>query len=96
MSCGVDCRRGLDPALLWLWCRPVATALIGPLAWEPPYAMGVALEKAKRPKEKEKAFQGVSFVAQQLRNPNCIHEDVGSIPGLTQCVKDLVLLSVVV
>ena len=28
---------GLDPALLWLWCRPSATAPIGPLAWEPPY-----------------------------------------------------------
>ena len=22
MNCGVGCRRGLDPALLWLWCRP--------------------------------------------------------------------------
>ena len=21
MSCGVGCRRGSDPALLWLWCR---------------------------------------------------------------------------
>ena len=27
-----------DPACLWLWCRPVATAPIQPLAWEPPYA----------------------------------------------------------
>ena len=38
VSCGVGCRRGLDPMLLWLWCRPEAVALIGPLAWEPPYA----------------------------------------------------------
>ena len=22
-----------DPALLWLWCRPAAVALTGPLAW---------------------------------------------------------------
>ena len=29
-----------DPALLRLWHRPVATALIRPLAWEPPYAPG--------------------------------------------------------
>jgi len=36
--------------LLWLWYRPVATALIGPLAWEPPCAMGVVL---KRPKKKK-------------------------------------------
>jgi len=40
--------------LLWLWCRPAATALIGPLAWEPPYAAGAALEKAKRQKKKKK------------------------------------------
>ena len=48
MSCGVGCRHGLDPALLWLWRMPVATAVIRPLAWEPTYAWGVALEKAKR------------------------------------------------
>ena len=47
VSCGVGCRLGSDPALLWLWCRPVATALIGALAWEPPYVMGVALERQK-------------------------------------------------
>ena len=40
-----------DPALLWLWCRPAATALIQLLAWEPPYAVGTAL---KRPKKKIK------------------------------------------
>jgi len=54
VSCGVGCRRGSDPALLWLWCRPVATASIGPLgplAWEPPCAARVALEKAKRQKQ---------------------------------------------
>ena len=38
MSCGVGWRRGSDPVLLWLWCRPEATALIRPLAWEPPHA----------------------------------------------------------
>ena len=40
MSCDVGCRRGSDPSLLWLWCRQVATALIRPLAWDPPYAAG--------------------------------------------------------
>ena len=30
-----------------LWCRPATTALIRPLAWEPPYAKGAALEKTK-------------------------------------------------
>ena len=48
MSCGVGHRGGLDPALLWLWCRPAATAPIGPLAWEPPYVAGLALKKKKK------------------------------------------------
>ena len=47
MSCGVSHRPGLDLALLWLWCRLAAAALIRPLAWEPPYAMGVDLERQK-------------------------------------------------
>ena len=34
---------------------------------------------------------GVSLMAQWLTNPIRIHEDVGSIPDLAQCVKDLVL-----
>ena len=38
MSCDVDHRCSSDPALLWLWCKPEAIALIQPLAWEPPYA----------------------------------------------------------
>ena len=53
MSCGIGCRLGSDPALLWLWHRPAAAAPIRPLAWEPPYAAGVALEKAKKKKDKE-------------------------------------------
>ena len=40
--------------LLWLWRRPVATALIGPLAREPPHAAGAAQEMAKRQKTKTK------------------------------------------
>ena len=50
MSCGVGCRWSSDPALLWLWYRLAAVAPIWPLAWEPPYAVGVAL------KSKEKVF----------------------------------------
>ena len=52
MSCGVGCRCSLYPALLWLWHRLASTAPIGPLAWEPPYAMGATQEMAKRKKNK--------------------------------------------
>ena len=54
MSCGVGRRHGSDLALLWLWCRPEATALIRPLAWEPLYAAGVALKKKKKEKDRKK------------------------------------------
>ena len=50
MSCGVDCRLGLDPVLLWLWCRLAAIAPIRPLAGEPPYAEGVALKRQGKKK----------------------------------------------
>ena len=53
MSCGVDCRHSLDLALLWLWCTPVATALIPPLDWKPPYAMGVSLKRKKETNKQE-------------------------------------------
>ena len=43
VSCGVGCRHGSDPTLLWLWSA--AAALIQPLACEFPYATGVALKK---------------------------------------------------
>ena len=38
---------------LWLWCRPMVTALIQPLAWELPYAAGVALKRPKKKKKKK-------------------------------------------
>ena len=47
VSCGVGHRHGWDLTWLWLWHRPEATALIRPLAWEPPYAAGVALISKK-------------------------------------------------
>ena len=57
LSCGVGRRHGLDPVLLWLWCRLAAVALILPLAWEPLYAMGVALKRQKPKKKKNPGFQ---------------------------------------
>ena len=37
--------------MLWLWCRPLAAALIQPLARELPYAAGAALERKKKKKK---------------------------------------------
>ena len=53
MSCGVGHSCGEDVMLLWLWCRLEAVAPIGSLAWEPPYALGMAL-KSKKEKKKER------------------------------------------
>ena len=47
VGCDVGCRCGLDPALLWLWHRPAATVPTGPLAWDPPHAMGAASKASK-------------------------------------------------
>ena len=65
MSCGIGRRRGSDSALLRLLYRLAATALVGPLAWDPPYALGVALEKTKKKKKKKgsivsEVFQGTT------------------------------------
>ena len=48
MSYGVDHRCSSGPALLWLWCRTAAVALIGLLVWELPYATDAALKKKKK------------------------------------------------
>jgi len=55
MSCGVSHRPGSDLALLWH--RPIAIALIRPLAWELLYTTGAALKrkkKKKRERERER------------------------------------------
>ena len=62
MSCGVGRRCGSDLAWLWLWCRLAATAPIGALAWELPYATGAALKRqttttTTRPKNKQTKLQ---------------------------------------
>ena len=48
ISCGVGSRHDSDLVLLLLWCRTVAVAPIRPLAWPPPYAKGVALNRPKK------------------------------------------------
>ena len=53
VSCGVGRGYCLDPEWLWLWWRPAAAVLIRSLAWEPPCAVGAALEKTKGQKIKK-------------------------------------------
>ena len=68
MSCGVGGRRGLDPTLLWLWRRPVATAPIQPLAWEPPYAAGAAQEIATTTTTKQQQKRQKTKKKKQKKN----------------------------
>ena len=58
--------------LVLLWCRPAAIAPDRPLAWEPPYAMGLAL---KRQKTKEnKNFKNHQSLYCTLVTYNIVHE----------------------
>ena len=84
-----------DLALLWLWCRPVATAPIQPVAREPQHAAGAALKRQKKKKKRKKKKRkkrkrktGVPVVAQWLTNPTRNHEVAGSVPALAQWVND--------
>ena len=53
MSYVIGCRCGLNPWLLWLWCRPAAAALIQPLAWDLAYAISVAPKKQRKKERAE-------------------------------------------
>ena len=57
-----------SPALLWLWRRLAATALIRALAWEPPYAAGVALNSKKKKKNLQTFKTTESTKHEQMKN----------------------------
>ena len=74
----VGCRLSADPTLLWMWCRPAATAPIRPLALDPLYAVGAALEQTKSagwisllhfPEIPRKAHPSALFLSQRLSDP---------------------------
>ena len=54
--------------MLWLWHRAAATALIRPLAGEPPCAVGAALKKKKK-KKKKKNLTAVAQVPNRFDPP---------------------------
>ena len=62
MSCVAGHGHGLDPELLWLWCRAAATALIQPLAPELPYAACATLKRQKKKKNWRPKFQYQNFI----------------------------------
>ena len=62
---GVGHKCGLDPLLLWLWCRPAAAALI----WLTP-SLGTSIcHRYSHKKKKKKEASGSSLVAQWVKDP---------------------------
>ena len=88
MSFDVGCRLSSDPALLWLWCRLAAAALIQPLAGELPYATGAVLKrKKKRESERDKypklamPGEGEDSMGTEGRDPHLASGIQGRLPG---------------
>ena len=86
MSCGVGLRHGSDPALLWLWRRPEATAPIQPLAWEPPYDAGAALKRQKKKKKKNSKMELKLFSFLECHISSCACKKK-KIPALISVMK---------
>ena len=86
--CGVSCTCSSDPALLWLWHRLVAAALIRPLAWEPPYAAHVAVKRKKEKKRLSYADTGAqreyALRWQRLESCSCRLKKVKSCLQITR------------
>ena len=80
MSCGVGRRRGSEPQLLWLRHRLAATALIRPLAWEPPYPTGVALKHIKKTKKERKKKPICYWHKKQTHRPREESEEPRNTP----------------
>ena len=85
MSCGVGCRHGLDPELLWLWGRLVATAPIGPLAWEPPCASGAALKRKEKKSKSQIMIKGQRTHLQAARLCCPSHSEESPL-GVSPCI----------
>ena len=83
VSCGVGCRCGSDLALLWLWRRPVATALIQPLARETSCA---ALKRQKKNVSYSLALSWLQQTASHLESYlHVVLSRLNCFTDLTQC-----------
>ena len=76
---------GLGSSIVTTMAQVAALARVWSLAQELPHAAGAG-EKKKR----ENHIR-VPVMAQWLTTPTSIHDDMGSISGIAQCSKDLVL-----
>ena len=56
VNCGVSRRHGSDPVLLWLWCRPAATAPIRPPSLGTSTCCECSPQKTKKKKQKRSEF----------------------------------------
>ena len=103
MSCGVGCRHGLDLPWLRLWCRPAAVALIRPLAWDLPYAVGADLKKDKKKKKKNTVSRrGQAAQLSSVQGQQCWSTELGNVPtakapqGPLRCGRERPALDVLI
>ena len=82
MNCGVGLRHGLRSHIAVAVGRLATVALIGPLAWESPYAVGAAIKKGG-------GGGGSSRCGTVETNLTSIHENMGLIPGLRSMARIL-------
>ena len=81
MSCGVCCRRGSDPALLWLWCRQVGYSSNSTSSLGFPCTAGVALKKQNKQTRRINMKFKVSF-----RDPHFNSFTIYPEVGLLDCM----------
>ena len=69
----------------WIFLEKLNVELLSDLAFP---LLGIYSRETKIYVQHKSLNVGVPSLAQQLTNPTSIHEDLGSIPGLAQWVKD--------
>ena len=84
---GIGHRRGLDLALLW--GKPAAAAPIQPLAWEPLYAMGVALKRPNKQTDQIVDFKYLQVNYNSLRLGKVHPPDSHSLNRFHKCTYSL-------